>query len=329
MLQQESGKLCLPDAPRADEPTTFDPCRDFCDTEIWCILAWSMVICQLEKYDLLLSPVGIGVDDEDGIPLAVRLERALDWVFRKVGTGAHELLRIGAGDSLPILNHMGTEGRGESTVATAQLCVALNLFMSCLRRSSAPATLDLDKLASRHKELLDSLGCTFDHKWFIRGYDDAGRAIGSVSGGRCFSDAQAWAVLAKAGTASERSKALKAVLKHCLSEHGLRVFWPPLGMPPDRTTSSHMLPESILNGGVWPAAAAWCALALKEEGDLENAWLVSTRSSLRYQLHTLDTTPYAGRLSVAAAMAGCGEWRPPPSDYLWQSFAMARLCQSD
>ena len=328
VFQQESGRLCTHSGIAPAQPD-FDPSEDLCDTEIWFVLSWCLLIRQLEQYDLLLSPVDPKRGTHEDITLAAQLNRAVDWIFSAIGTGAHGLLRIGAGDALPILNRMGTDGRGESTVATAQVCVALELLMSCLRRSSAPATLDMDKLASRHKELLDSLGRTFDHKWFTRGYDDGGHAVGGMSTGCCFSDAQAWAVLAKAGTASERRKALDSTLKYCLGEHGLRALSNPFPIPPARVTSSHILPESTLNGGVYPPVAAWLAWALKEVGDNENAWSVWTRSSLRYQLHTLDTTPYAGRLSFAAAMAGCREWRPPPSDYLWQSFAMARLCQSD
>lgn len=259
---RESAGLPIRDAVNASQ--------DRSDAEIWLLVAWLEYLAAQPASTDALEEVIPYADGKEGTAWE-HLKKAVDWIRDEIREGPNGYLRILRGDWNAHLNRIGGEGQGESVLTTAMACFAAQRLEGVARRRGEERF--ADGIAQWKRKLRLSVGEAFRGRWFLRAFTDEGRPIGGPEGGRVFTAVQAWAVLAKCGTLSERESALDALLQHNASDDlPLRIMSPAYPVPPPMDVSDRgLLPGDGLNGGISLPVAAWAVWALAAEGRRQEA----------------------------------------------------------
>jgi hypothetical protein len=289
-----------------------DPERDRSDTEIaflWACACW-------------LSEPGQGARSQTCLPAGVPhsltlIESAMlaaAHVREGIGCGPHGLIRLLAGDWNGALDRAGRAGAGESVLNTMQYCAALRLLAEALRQGGHRA--DADRLDTWQRPLAAAVADAHRGDTFLRGYTDVGTAIGDPGNGPLFIDVQAWAVLARCGTVSQRRAALDAVLAASADRPLTAMTTPYPASWPAGLSRAAVLPGEGLNAGVSLLEAAWFLRALVLEGRSAEAMNGYREVSLRRRCSGPDRAPFpavalAGRVNGPAAQAAA--WWPETS----------------
>jgi len=302
------------------------PLRDRSDTEVaflWACARWLSEPGHAELLDLRL-PEGT----PQSRPFAERVLLAAAWVRERIGLGPHGLLRLLAGDHNGALDAAGTAGAGESVLTTAQFGAALRLLAEVLRQVGQRS--QAERLEAWQRECATAVGDAFRNGAFLRGYTDSGEPFGDpAAGSGVFMDVQAWAVLGRCGTVSQRREALSAVLTACTGGP-LTVLSPAPTAALPQTLSRRAIPLGEgLNGGISLLQMAWFLEAMAVEGRAAEALAQYQELSLRRRC-AVDGRPafpgvaQAGRVNGPAALAAAW-WpeRPPAVDAAPEAVAVA------
>lgn len=194
--------------------------------------------------------------------------RAFERAWRR---GEHSLLLMGGGDWNDGMNRVGINGRGES--------VWLSMFYARCADDFAAVTdvrEDAMLLMGRADELraaVEQHG--WDGEWYLRAYDDNGKALGTASSEECRIDliSQAWSVLA--GMDAERARIAMDSAGRLLFDRDaqiIRLLTPPFTGKGTDAGYISAYPMGIReNGGQYTHAACWYLLALSEMGDARGA----------------------------------------------------------
>ena len=144
---------------------------------------------------------------QQAAPLWEHCRRAVDRASR---VGSHGLPLFGSGDWNDGLNHVGPEGRGESTWLAWFLCTVLDALAK-LADTRAP---DLADQWRRQRASLASAmeNSAWDGEWYLRGFFDDGSPLGAHSNPEARIDSlpQSWAVLSGAADPARARTALEA-----------------------------------------------------------------------------------------------------------------------
>ncbi|MBN8831290.1 MAG: cellobiose phosphorylase, partial [Sphingomonadales bacterium] len=244
-------------------------------------------------------------------------ERALD---RGDRLGEHGLPLMGSGDWNDGMDRVGDKGKGESVWLAWFLIAAIEGFVELSGRMNRT---DLqEKWRARSAALAaaaDRAG--WDGDWYLRAYDDDGRAWGSAAENECRIDsiAQSWAVLSGAAPAERASRAVASALHHLVREDDdiIRLLDPPFDRTPREPGYIKAYPPGVReNGGQYTHAAAWLAMAVARLGDGEGAKALFDRiNPIRHALtpeaaEAFRVEPYvlAGDVSSNEAFVGRGGW---------------------
>jgi len=309
------------------------------DNEAWYLLAVSEYLTHTEDFSLLNKGYTFWKGEEEQ-PLSTHLAQALLWILEGVGRGSHGQVLFQRGDWNDYLSNYGKEGRGESVMNTAILARAVRNFLE-LEARGMPSIHWHTPLAALLAELQEALEEAFDQEWFVRGYDDDGQAIGSVTERRCYLNAQSWCALAKAGSKQQRQAALKSALKHCHSPIGLTLMSRPHPSPPPLSLTDCPIPSGEgENAGIWPQTVHWAVWALSEEGMLKEAQELWDRISLQNHSERFPGVPFGifnGPDCYSSHFAGAAEgWTqyqvynriielPMNPMIAWQAFSMRKI----
>src|SRR5690606_18611220 len=143
------------------------------------------------------------------------LSRAIEFSLTQLGP--HGLCMGLAADWNDCLN---LKGRGETIFSTflllraiRELLIVLDVFPS----ASVDHGADVLKLSEARDRVLASIAESgWDGEWFLRGYVDSGRKIGSKesSGSTIFLNAQSWAVLSEAADKERLLQAMDSLHEH-------------------------------------------------------------------------------------------------------------------
>jgi hypothetical protein len=286
-----------------------DPAQDRSDTEI--AFLWACARWLSEPGHATLLEVRLPEGLAHSRTLAERIVLAATRVRDGIGCGPHGLIRLLAGDWNGALDCGGRAGAGESVLNTVQYCAALRSLVEVLRRSGHGA--QAERLDAWQRPLAAAVGDAYRGQAFLRGYTDVGTAIGDPASGPLFIDVQAWAVLARCGTVTQRREALDAVLAAC-GERPLTVLSAPYPSSwPAALSRAGVLPGEGLNAGISLLEAAWFLQALALEGRTAEAMNRYQDLCLRRRCVGADRAPFpavaqAGRINGPAAQAGA--WWP-------------------
>jgi hypothetical protein len=286
-----------------------DPGHDRSDTELAFLWACARWLSESEQAGLL----------ETRLPEAQA--HSLSWlecillaagrVRDGIGCGPHGLIRLLAGDGNGALDRAGRAGVGESVLNTVQYCAALRALAEVFHHRGYGA--QADRLEAWQRPFADAVSDAYRGHAFLRGYTDVGAPIGDPASGPLFIDVQAWAVLARCGTVSQRRTALDAVLAAC-GDHPLTALTTPYPSSwPATISRAAVLPGEGLNAGISLLETAWFLQALALEGRTAEALSRYQDLSLRRRCAAADRPPFpaiaqAGRVNGPAAQASA--WWP-------------------
>ena len=169
--------------------------------------------------------------------------------------GAHGLVLAHEGDWNDSLNWMGRGGKGESVWTSMALFYSLGLTASLARsvlRDESMAA-EMDQRAATIREAIEKHG--WDGKWYLAGYSDAGRPVGSAANkeGRIFLNPQTWAVMTGLAQGERKRLCLKAIDGMLESPHGSLTLWPPY-----TARDEHVGRVSMLLSGMYENGTPYC-----------------------------------------------------------------------
>jgi len=190
----------------------------YSDDHLWLLLAIPAYL--RETGDLPFLDEVIDYADEGSGTVYEHLKRALDFSYRE--RGPHGLCLGLAADWNDCLN---LRGKGESTFTTFLFIRALREFL--LLCEELPKTPERTRDAEHYRSILSEIERnvaehTWDGAWFLRGYVDSGKKIGSHEsvGSTIFLNAQSWAVLANADSGERLVSAMDSLHERLATEHG-------------------------------------------------------------------------------------------------------------
>lgn len=273
------------------------------DNEIWFVLGCAEVLHETGRTEFLDEELAFWEGETASV--WEHLRRAVEWVRRGIGTGAHGLVRMAEGDWNDYLSGVGARGRGESMMNTGMMCRALARLLPFARERDAAFA---DECEAWLGELRAAAERGFDGRWFVRGYTDDGAAFGSSEDGRVFLNAQTWCALGGCGTPEMRETAMDSALEACASPIGLTLMSRPYPCPPPPEVSKCPIPRGDgENAGIWPQTVHWAVWALAELGRREEALDLWRRMSLRNHAWLHPDAPFGifnGPDCYSSAFAG-------------------------
>ncbi|MBI2835332.1 MAG: hypothetical protein HYX76_12990 [Acidobacteria bacterium] len=249
-------------------------------------------------------------------PLFEHCVRAID---KGLTVGAHGLPLIGSGDWNDGLNLVGREGRGESTWLGFFLHGVLSDFAPlCATRGDQGRSERYCAEASRLAAVLER---TWDGEWYLRGYYDDGRPLGSAQNDECRIDsiAQSWAVLSGAVPLRFADRAMDAVRTHLVRRRSrlLLLLTPPFDQSAQDPGCIKGYPPGVReNGGQYTHAAVWLVMAVARLGSGDEAVELfhmlnpvnHTRTAADLDRYKAEPYVMAGDVCAHHAHAGRAGW---------------------
>jgi cellobiose phosphorylase len=200
-------------------------------------------------------------------PLFEHCRRALDHMWKP---GPHGLPLMGAGDWNDGMNHVGSEGRGESVWLGWFLCTTASLFARIIEGRD-PKSAEL--LRSRSKELAATIDRTcWDGEWYIRAFFDDGTPLGSHADEEAKIDsiAQSWAVLSGLADRAHALQAMQSCERLLVkeSERLVLLFTPAFDHSTPHPGYIMGYPPGVReNGGQYTHGSLWLAAAWARLGN--------------------------------------------------------------
>jgi cellobiose phosphorylase len=182
-----------------------------------------------------------------------------------------------SGDLNPALDRVGIAGAGESMLNTAMMVYALHPLVDwARRRNQEPLAAEW---SAWERTLREAVSEAYGRNAFVRAYTDTGDPVGDGTD-TAFAEAQAWAVIARCGTDTQRAEALDTLVRSS-GDTGLPALTVPYGVPPQDVSSWRTAPGDGWNGGFCAVTAAWCVWALAAERRMADALAEWERATIR------------------------------------------------
>ena len=169
---------------------------------------------------------------------------------------------------------MGKNGKGESVMTSMAHYRSLNLFIEL-----AVEILKNEKLAGEMYGAAEDIKnaiekYAWDGEWYIQGYSDSGRKVGSAENeqGSIFLVPQAWAVYSGVASADRAKKCLKSAEKYLSSKTGFVMCDPPFTKRDDNVGRlTVILPGMYENASTYCHASAFMIAAYINEANADAA----------------------------------------------------------
>ncbi|AGH51992.1 carbohydrate binding protein (plasmid) [Sphingomonas sp. MM-1] len=244
-------------------------------------------------------------------------DRALSHAYR---LGPHGLPLIGAGDWNDGMDRVGNRGRGESVwLAWFLIATIRNFTRHCLDESQTEFR---DRWNGRADTLVAAVErFAWDGEWYLRAFDDDGRAWGTSEEQECRIDsiAQSWSILSDAGDPERTDVAIASARKHLVRDDDsiIRLLDPAFDRTPREPGYIKAYPPGVReNGGQYTHAAAWLAIAVARNRDGDGAMSLLDRinpirhTSTREAAGHYRTEPYVVAADIAGVIPhlGRGGW---------------------
>lgn len=233
----------------------------FSDDHLWLLLAVPAYIKETGD-SAFLSEIVEYADAGSGT-VYEHLRRALEFSWQE--RGPHGLCKGLAADWNDCLN---LKGDGETIFSTFLFLRAVRELLLVLEKfGSVIPTCEQDVvLCTQYREgilqKIDEHG--WDGDWFLRGYVESGKKLGSKEsvGSTIFLNAQSWAVLSEAAPTEKLEKAMDAVHTHLATEHGAVLNAPSYIDHDAEVGAITTFPGGLKeNGGIFCHANTWPVIA--------------------------------------------------------------------
>lgn len=229
----------------------------FSDDHLWLLLAIPAYLKETADYAFLDQIIEYADIGQASVYEHLKMALEFSWNNR----GPHGLCLGLAADWNDCLN---LKGRGETIFSTFLFLRAINEFLDLATTLGRGAD-DVAHYEGYKAELLlkiDEYG--WDGAWFVRGYVDSGKKIGSVEskGSTIFLNAQSWAVLAQGAEPERLAAAMDAVHEHLATEHGAVLNAPSYVDHDAEVGAITTFPGGLKeNGGIFCHANTWPVIA--------------------------------------------------------------------
>jgi cyclic beta-1,2-glucan synthetase len=194
-------------------------------------------------------------------------QRALDALWKP---GPHGLPLMGTGDWNDGMNHVGSEGRGESVWLGWFYCTTASMFARIVERRDAKVA---SALRQHSKELAATIERTcWDGEWYLRAFFDDGTPLGSRQNAEAQIDsiAQSWAVLSGLADQARTLQAMRSCERVLVkeSERLVLLFTPAFDHSAQHPCYIMGYPPGVReNGGQYTHGSLWLAAAWARLGN--------------------------------------------------------------
>lgn len=251
------------------------------DDPLWLVLA--ILFTVKEVGDLSLLDTVVDFYDEGSGSLWEHLNRALEYVMARSSPRGIPL--IGAGDWNDALDHVGVEGRGESTMVAEHLCWMLREVADLAeRRGEVELAQVYGRIYMKIKEAVNAH--LWDGEWYIRATRDDGLPLGSreCKEGRIYLNAQSWAVISGIAEGERALRCMDAVAEHLDTPYGPALFLPAYHEPdPAIGIITRFCPGTKENGAIFNHPVCWAVIAECLLGRGDRAYELWRRTSFVYR----------------------------------------------
>jgi N,N'-diacetylchitobiose phosphorylase len=242
----------------------------YSDDHLWLLIAIPAYLRETGNAAFLDEVIDYA--DQGAGTVLQHLQKALDFSYAQ--RGPHGLCLGLAADWNDCLN---LRGKGESTFTTFLFLRALREYLQLRERFPDSPQAGQSDDAHYRKMLAEmeraAAEHTWDGEWFLRGYVDSGKKLGSAesSGSTIFLNAQSWAVLSEAAPRERLVAAMDAMHERLATEHGAVLNAPAYVDHDAEVGAITTFPGGLKeNGGIFCHANTWpvIAEAMLGRGDL-------------------------------------------------------------
>jgi cellobiose phosphorylase len=244
------------------------------DDHLWIVLALASYVKETDDRAFLEKVIPYYEKDGDGVPLESgtvldHLQRAL--AFTRQNVGAHGLPLLGFADWNDTVN-LPT---GAESLFVANLYGKALLEMADLAHylgdtaTAAHCVADGDEMKASFNR------CAWDGEWFVRYFDEQGRALGSRANayGQIYANAQSWPVISGFAQPDQARQALDSLYSRLNTRHGIKLSTPSYnGYDPHVGGISTYPPGAKENGGIFLHTNPWAMIAEAMLGNGDRAY---------------------------------------------------------
>lgn len=263
----------------------------YSDDHLWPLLAVPQYIRETGDFGVLEQRAEFA--DEGSGTVIDHLARAVDFSWANRGPNGLLLgLRADWNDCINL------RGKGESMFSTFLFLKGLDELIE-LNERRGNQTRDLVCIRDELREAVDEVA--WDGEWFLRGFLDSGRKLGShdSEGSRIFINSQTWAVIAGVAPKTMLETAMDSLHRHLATEHGIVINDPAYLKVDFEIGAVTSFPPGLKeNGGIFCHANTWAVVAegLLGRGskamDLYLSFLPAAKNDIA-DLYTMEPYVYA------------------------------------
>ena len=245
------------------------------DTPLW--IPFGIVEYLKETGDFSILEEVVPYHDDSSGTVYEHLVRALDFAISN--TGERGMPRIFTGDWNDTLDHVGSQGKGETTWGAFFLGYVLNKSLPVCEQQGDRQSLEKFQSFYEHLRQVTNDIC-WDGEWYLRAFRDNGEPIGvsSATQGKIFLNAQSWAVISELAPKDRADKAMASSREHLATPFGMQIVAPSFTEIDDTIgLISRCVPGKKENGAVFNHASSWFVLASLLNGDTEFGWEIYRR----------------------------------------------------
>jgi len=237
--------------------------KPYSDSALWLVFTLISYLKETADFDFLKEKIKFF--DEDSATALEHIERALN--FLENNKGVHHLILIKFGDWNDSLTAIGKEGRGESvwlSMAYGEALLQMIEMFNYLKDTRS------EEYQIRYENIKKAINETaWDGEWYLRCFDDNGRAIGSNESkeGKIFLNTQSWAMIAGIADKTRTQQVIDSADKMLKTDIGYLLLAPTFLVPdPHIGRISYMEPGICENGTVYSHVNVWMILGLLRAG---------------------------------------------------------------
>ncbi len=253
--------------------------KPYSDSALWLVFTLISYLKETADFDFLSEEIQFF--DEGSATVLEHIERALD--FLENNKGAHHLVLIKFGDWNDSLTAIGKEGRGESVWLSMAYAEALLQMVDLFEYLEDDRE---EEYRLRYKNIKKAINDNaWDGEWYIRCFDDNGRAIGSNKSreGKIFLNTQSWSMIAGIADENRTKQVIESAERMLKTDIGYLLLAPTFTAPdPNIGRISCMEPGICENGTVYSHVNVWMILGLLRSGHTEEAWQAFQRITPGY-----------------------------------------------
>ena len=245
------------------------------DTPLW--IPFGIVEYLKETGDFSILEEVVPYHDDTSGTVYEHLVRALD--FAIANTGERGMPRIFTGDWNDTLDHVGSQGKGETTWGAFFLGYVLNKSLPVCEHQGDRQSLEKFQNFYEHLRQVTNDIC-WDGEWYLRAFRDNGEPIGvsAATQGKIFLNAQSWAVISELAPKDRADRAMASSREYLATPFGMQIVAPSFTEIDDTVgLISRCVPGKKENGAVFNHASAWFVLGSLLNGDVEFGWEIYRR----------------------------------------------------